>query len=53
VLIVTGERDQVGSPEELAALFPNATGQTIAGADHFSLQANMRAMDAVFRFLEV
>ena len=53
VLVVTGERDQAGSPEELAAMFPNGTGQTIERADHFSIQSNMRAMDAVFRFLGV
>ena len=55
VLVVTGERDPSGSPEELAAMFRNAeaTGQTVDRADHFSLQANMRAMDAVLRFLDV
>lgn len=53
VLVVTGDRDPAGSPEKLAAMLPNATGQTIEGADHFSLQANMRAMDAVFRHLGV
>lgn len=53
VLVVTGDRDPAGSPEKLAAMLPNATGRTIEGADHFSLQANMRAMDAVFRFLGV
>ncbi|MBL7497510.1 alpha/beta fold hydrolase [Frankia sp. CNm7] len=53
VLVVTGERDTAGSPEELAAMLPNATGVTIEGADHFSLQSNMRAMDAVLSFLGV
>lgn len=53
VLVVTGERDPVGSPEELAAHLPHATGRTIARADHFSLQANMQAMTAVFDFLKV
>ncbi|CAI7978540.1 Hydrolase, alpha/beta hydrolase fold family protein [Frankia sp. Hr75.2] len=54
VLIVTGERDEgAGSPEELAALFPKATGRTIEGADHYSVQANPRAMNAVLDFLGV
>jgi pimeloyl-ACP methyl ester carboxylesterase len=51
VLVVTGERDPAGSPEELAALLPNATGVLVERADHFSLQSNMRAMDAVLGFL--
>jgi hypothetical protein len=50
---VTGERDTAGSPEALAAMLPNATGVTVAGADHFSLQSTMRAMDAVLGFLGV
>jgi pimeloyl-ACP methyl ester carboxylesterase len=51
VLVVTGERDPAGSPEALAAMLPNATGVLIERADHFSLQSNMRAMDAVLGFL--
>ncbi|ONH30628.1 alpha/beta fold hydrolase [Pseudofrankia asymbiotica] len=51
VLVVTGERDGAGSPEALAAMLPNAAGVTIDGADHFSLQSNMRAMDTVLNFL--
>ncbi|OAA25872.1 lysophospholipase [Frankia sp. EI5c] len=53
VLVVIGERDEAGSPEEFAALFPKATGRTIEGADHYSVQANPRAMSAVFDFLGV
>jgi len=53
VLVITGERDGVGSPEALAAMLPSATGVTIDGADHFSLQSNMRSMDAVLSFLGV
>lgn len=54
VLIVAGERDRTaGRPEELAAQLPTASVEVIAGADHFSLQSNVRAMDAVLRFLGV
>jgi pimeloyl-ACP methyl ester carboxylesterase len=51
VLVVTGERDPAGDPAALAAMLPNATGVLVDGADHFSLQSNMRAMDAVLGFL--
>jgi pimeloyl-ACP methyl ester carboxylesterase len=53
VLVVTGSRDEAGSPEELAALMPNATGHTVDGVDHYALQANARAMDVVLSYLEV
>ncbi|CUU57555.1 Lysophospholipase, alpha-beta hydrolase superfamily [Parafrankia irregularis] len=53
VLVVIGERDTAGSPDEFAALFPKATGRTIDGADHYSVQAHPRAMSAVFDFLGV
>ncbi|MEX5632867.1 alpha/beta fold hydrolase [Parafrankia sp. FMc2] len=53
VLLVTGERDEAGSPEELAALLPKATGRAIEGADHYSVQANTRAMNAVLDFLGI
>jgi pimeloyl-ACP methyl ester carboxylesterase len=53
VLVVTGERDPAGDPAALAAMFPNATGVLVERADHFSLQSNMRAMDAVLGFLGV
>lgn len=53
VLVVTGERDPAGSAEELAAMMPDATGLTVRGADHFSIQSDVRAMDAVLSFLDV
>lgn len=52
VLVVTGERDPAGPAAELAALLPDAVGRTIPGADHFSVQGDVRAMDAVLRFLD-
>jgi pimeloyl-ACP methyl ester carboxylesterase len=51
VLVVTGERDPAGSAAELAAMFPDAAGRTIPGADHYSVQGDVRTMDAVLRFL--
>jgi pimeloyl-ACP methyl ester carboxylesterase len=51
VLVVTGERDPAGSAEEFAAMLPNAVGRTIPGADHYSVQGDVRTMDAVLRFL--
>jgi pimeloyl-ACP methyl ester carboxylesterase len=51
VLVVTGERDPAGPAEDLAAMLPNAVGRTIPGADHYSVQGDVRAMDAVLRFL--
>lgn len=51
VLVVTGERDPAGSAADLAAMFPDAVGRTIPGADHYSVQGDVRTMDAVLRFL--
>jgi pimeloyl-ACP methyl ester carboxylesterase len=51
VLVVTGERDPAGSAADLAAMFPDAAGRTIPGADHYSVQGDVRTMDAVLRFL--
>ncbi|MCW2909315.1 MAG: hypothetical protein JWL68_4104 [Actinomycetia bacterium] len=51
VLVVTGERDPAGRAAELAAMLPDAVGQAIPGADHYSLPGDVRAMDAVLRFL--
>jgi pimeloyl-ACP methyl ester carboxylesterase len=51
VLVVTGERDPAGSAADLAAMFPDAVGRTIRGADHYSVQGDVRTMDAVLRFL--
>jgi pimeloyl-ACP methyl ester carboxylesterase len=51
VLVVTGERDPAGSAGELAAMLPDAVGRTVPGADHYSVQGDVRAMDAVLRFL--
>jgi pimeloyl-ACP methyl ester carboxylesterase len=53
VLIVTGDRDPAGSAEELAALLPDARGRSLPGADHFSVQSDVRAMDAVLSFLGI
>ena len=51
VLVVTGERDPAGSAADLAAMFPDAVGRAIPGADHYSVQGDVRTMDAVLRFL--
>lgn len=51
VLVVTGERDPAGSAADLAAMLPNAVARTIPGADHYSVQGDVRAIDAVLRFL--
>jgi pimeloyl-ACP methyl ester carboxylesterase len=53
VLVVTGSRDPAGSPEEFAALLPNATGRLVDGVDHYALQSNTSAMDIVLGYLGI
>lgn len=53
VLVVAGSRDQLaGSPDGLAAKFPQGHGVTLPGCDHFSAIAHALFKAAVFDFLE-
>jgi pimeloyl-ACP methyl ester carboxylesterase len=52
-LVVAGARDDLaGSPEELAALIPQARGVTLSGCDHFSAISHALFKVAVFDFLD-
>jgi pimeloyl-ACP methyl ester carboxylesterase len=53
VLVVAGQRDQgAGDPEDLARIFPNGHGVTVAGCDHFSAIPHALTKAAVFDFLD-
>jgi len=53
VLVVAGQRDQgAGDPEDLARVFPNGHGVTVAGCDHFSAIPHALTKAAVFDFLD-
>jgi pimeloyl-ACP methyl ester carboxylesterase len=53
VLVVAGQRDEMaGDPEDLARVFPNGHGVTIAGCDHFSAIPHALTKAAVFDFLD-
>jgi pimeloyl-ACP methyl ester carboxylesterase len=53
VLVVAGQRDAgAGDPEDLARIFPNGHGVTVAGCDHFSAIPHALTKAAVFDFLD-
>jgi pimeloyl-ACP methyl ester carboxylesterase len=53
VLVVAGQRDAgAGDPEDLARIFPNGHGVSVAGCDHFSAIPHALTKAAVFDFLD-
>jgi pimeloyl-ACP methyl ester carboxylesterase len=51
VLVVLGDRDDIGSAERLVGALPSATLATVPGADHFSTPSDFGAIDATLEFL--
>ncbi|HSV03678.1 MAG TPA: alpha/beta hydrolase [Phenylobacterium sp.] len=53
VLVIAGQRDQgAGDPEDLARLFPQGHGLSVAGCDHFSAIPHALTKAGVFDFLD-
>jgi hypothetical protein len=52
VLVVAGQRETNGDPEELARRFPDGRGKVIPGCDHFSAIPHALTKAAVFDFLD-
>lgn len=52
VLVVAGQRESNGDPEELARNFPDGRGKVIPGCDHFSAIPHALTKAAVFDFLD-
>lgn len=53
VLVIAGQRDEgAGDPEELARIFPQGHGLSIAGCDHFSAIPHALTKAGVFDFLD-
>lgn len=53
VLVVAGQRDTgAGDPEDLARVFPEGRGLTVAGCDHFSAIPHALTKAGVFDFLD-
>jgi pimeloyl-ACP methyl ester carboxylesterase len=52
VLVVAGQRDDGGDPEELARAFPHGHGVTVPGCDHFSAIPHALTKAAAFDFLD-
>jgi pimeloyl-ACP methyl ester carboxylesterase len=52
VLVVAGQRDEGGDPEELARIFPDGRGVSVVGCDHFSAIPHALTKAAVFDFLD-
>lgn len=52
VLVVAGQRESNGDPEQLAQAFPDGRGVVIPGCDHFSAIPHALTKAAVFDFID-
>ena len=51
VLVVLGDRDRSGPPDELVAAIPDAELQTLRGVDHFATPKNYEFLDAALTWV--
>ena len=51
VLVVLGDRDRSGPPDELVAALPDATLRTLRGVDHFATPKNYDFLDAALNWI--
>ena len=51
VLVVLGDRDRSGPPEELVAALPDAELRTLRGVDHFATPKNYDFLDAALNWI--
>ena len=52
VLVVLGDEDFAGPPDQLVAALPDATLRTLPGVDHFATPGNFGFIDAALEFID-